>query len=216
MGTDLSADIENAGERELAGLYGQHAMDSDDPSGLAVVDGGLFDPAGELGGLRRLPAAPDVHLDPYLLECVHLDPYFLDEEFARVSGDFARWNELYVEAHERYLKARLHSVRTRASRAMHIRRNIKLYAAVNGNIKITESSLADMITLDPEVVTAEDVLVMADRERTRIRGILSALSRKSEAMVTIGANQRAEKNAPSHMRSIATRGSAEDPQAPRR
>lgn len=136
--------------------------------------------------------SPDtVPIDPALREAVHIEPMVLTEEFARLPGDMARWNELYAEAHERYLMAKLNAERTRSRRALYIRRNSSIFASTYG-VKMTESAIMDILNTDKEVMAAEDVTVYADRERTRLRGIMSALVRKSEALVSIGAQLRAE------------------------
>jgi len=149
---------------------------------------------------RLIPSAGSVPLDPYLLDCVSLEPEALSEEFSRLPTDFARWNEVHTAATELALKARLHVSRTRAERRRDYRRNLSLHAQA-AHAKPTEGFLEDLVSLDAQVRDAEDACVLAERERTRVRGILSALSRKAEALQSIGATRRAELGLHPDMRS---------------
>ena len=158
------------------------------------------------------PAAPDVPalattplapLDPYLRECVTLEPMALSEEFARLPTDFARWNELYAAATERELQARLHEKRVRAHVTIDVRRRAAFYCQLH-RVKTLTADLVDAIVeVDSRVVDAADLYTVAEGARTRLRGILSALGRKSDALVTIGANMRAERNLPPHLNTHA-------------
>ena len=157
--------------------------------------------------LRNVPDAGAIPLDGYLDECVRLEPMALTEELARGPGDFARWNELYATATEAYLQAKADVGRVRARRGLQLRRNRGLVAQMNPGVNITEATLADLVTLDPEVIAAEDRMIGADRDRTRIRGILSALNRKAEALVSIGAHMRSEMQwTSSHVNAPSRRG----------
>lgn len=155
---------------------------------VSEEDAPLYSPE---DAFRPIPSAGQVPLDPYLLDCVCIEPEALTEEFSRLPTDFARWNEVHTAATELALKARLHVTRTRAERRKFYRRNLTLHAQA-AHAKPTESFLEDLVCLDPEVRLSEDALVLAERERTRVRGILSALSRKAEAIQSIGATRRAE------------------------
>ncbi len=184
----------------LADLYS-----ADPGGGGATLTPALYDPlADDLAAIAPdmtpLPAAPAFELDPYLTECVALEPIALSEEFARLPSDYARWNELLAEAHHRYLAAALHTRRTRARITLAIRRDPAVYAALY-KCKITEGAIGDIVALDREVRAAEDAEAAADRDRSRVRGVLSAMARKSEALVTIGAHQRAELTLTPHIRS---------------
>ncbi len=169
----------------------------------------LYDPlADDLSAIAPMmapiPSAPNIELEPYLTECVALEPIALSEEFARLPADYARWNELLAEAYHAYLVAALNTRRVRARATLAIRREPAVYAALY-RCKITEGTIADIVALDRDVREAEDAEAAADRDRSRVRGVLSAMSRKSEALVTIGAHQRAELTLTPHLRERSTR-----------
>ena len=166
------------------------AVDVLDPSNMGVVS----------PRMARLPPTPEMELEPYLDECLSLEPEAISEEFARLPADFARWNELYAQAHYAHSAADLAVRRARARVALRVRRDAPLYASTY-KCKVTEGSLADIVACDPEVCAAEDARARADRDRNRIRGILVALKAKDSALVTIGAHQRAELTLTPHIRS---------------
>lgn len=167
------------------------------------ADDGFGDPLGDptapptmgvgvITSLRDVPDAGLVALEPYLHECTRIEPMALSEELARGPADFARWNEHYAAATEEFLAAKLAVARVRARRALFLRKNRKWIIADNPGVSVTEGLIADLVTVDPEVIAAEDRLVTAERDRGRVRGILTALGRKAEALVSIGAHLRAE------------------------
>lgn len=190
----VTEDMSDSPSDPLEGLFTPFdpaAPAEDTLDGLPPVsdeDAPLYSPE---DAFRPVPSAGQVPLDPYLLDCVCLEPEALTEEFSRLPTDFARWNEVHTSATELALKARLHVARTRAERRKSYRRNLAIHAQA-AHAKPTESFLEDLVCLDGDVRLAEDALVLAERERTRVRGILSALSRKAEALQSIGATRRAE------------------------
>lgn len=159
----------------------------------------LAEPEALAPAMPPLPDTPDLALEQYLADCVALEPIALSEEFARLPSDYARWNELLAEAHHRYLAAALNTRRVRARATLTIRRDPAVYAALY-KCRITEGAIADIVALDRDVRAAEDAEAAADRDRARVRGVLSAMARKSEALVTIGAHQRAELGLTPHIR----------------
>lgn len=149
--------------------------------------------------VRVIPDPGDVPIEGYLRDCVNIEPFLWVEEFARLPADFARWNELYAEATDHYLQAKLNADRVTARRSLYIRRNRALFAQTYA-ITLTEATIANIVAIDPEVMAAEDAAAYADRERTRIRGVLSAIGKKADALVSIGAQLRAEMTTPEHLR----------------
>lgn len=144
-------------------------------------------------------AARAVDLDPYVVDCVDLDLTRYNEEFARLPNDLARWNELHTRAHEAVLEAKAAATRTRSRRALELRRTLAARATVDKTFKLTESVLQDTLNTDAEVIATEDALTRADVLRTRIRGVLAAVSAKGTALVSVGAQLRAEKAFPEHL-----------------
>lgn len=131
-----------------------------------------------------------VQLDRVVIDAVHIDEARLSEEFAALPAHTARASEVYTRLRERSLKADLHVKRVRAAQAGVIRAHL---AAKAGAGRVTEAQVAEMLTLDPAVMEAEDVAVYAETLASEARGVLSALNRKAEALVTIGANLRQER-----------------------
>jgi len=203
---------EAPGFGELAGLFeeltGEDLAGGELPDSTSTADSpgaqGVLAPISPermLAEIRAVPPAPaTVRIDTFIQECVTIEPIALTEEFARLPADFARWNEVYAVAHERYLKAKLHAARTRATAALNIRRNPALYAQAYKVPKLTEGIIESILALDADVQVAEDVVVHAETERNRVRGVLIALGRKNDALVTIGAHQRAEMSNANGMR----------------
>lgn len=147
------------------------------------------------GNLRAVWAADPVdlstvQLDRLVVDAVHIDETRLSEEFAALPAHTARASEVYTRLRERALKAELHVKRVRAAQAGVIRAYLGSKA---GGGRVTEGMVAEMLTLDPTVMEAEDVAVYADTLAAEARGVLSALNRKAEALVTIGANLRQER-----------------------
>lgn len=145
--------------------------------------------------LRALWAADPVdlstvQLDRVVVDAVHVDETRLSQEFAELPTHTARASEVYTRLRERQLKAELHVKRVRAAQAGVIRAHL---AAKAGAARVTEAMVAEMLTLDPAVIEAEDVAVYAETLASEARGVLSALNRKAEALVTIGANLRQER-----------------------
>ena len=134
-----------------------------------------------------------------------LDPRAVSQEFANLPSHYARWNEVYARLTRALGFAQAKVRRVRAEARFRVKGGLRLKAKAAGDKAPTVDDFEAAIHLDPAVVAIEDDVVILDAERTRVRGILSALGRKSDALVTIGANQRAELDAPDHMNAIPAR-----------
>lgn len=146
----------------------------------------------------------DVEIGDYLKECVDLVPELLSEEFARMSADYAYWNERYAAANRAELAAEW--ARDKAYAATYLRRKLELEA---------EGKKAPEATVDAEVRTdaaygaAVEAHIAAKAEREHLRGVLEALRTKREMLVSAGAHQRQEMQGDMAMRDRAALKRAE-------
>lgn len=138
-------------------------------------------------------------LEAFLDDCVGVDPAAISQEFATLPSHYARWNEVYARFTRALGFAQAKARRVRAEARFRVKAGLKLRAKAEGERAPNADDIEACIHLDKAVMAAEDDVIVLDAERTRVRGILTALGRKSDALVTIGANQRAELDAPDHM-----------------
>lgn len=124
---------------------------------------------------------------------VVVDEATLDVDFAELPALLARASTVAAQWRHRQLMADLHVKRTRAARAITHRGLLGARAATDKTLKVTVDAVADAVTLDPQVIAAEDAAAYADAMVAHTRGVLAALARKGDALTTIGANLRQER-----------------------
>jgi hypothetical protein len=146
----------------------------------------------------------DVEISDYLKECVDLLPELLSEEFARMSADYAYWNERYAEANRRELSAEWERDRTYA--ATYLRRKLELEEAGK---KAPEATVDAEVRTSKEYGAAVEAHIEAKAEREHLRGVLEALRTKREMLVSAGAHQRQEMQGDVAMRDRAALKRAE-------
>lgn len=129
----------------------------------------------------------DIEVSDFLKACVDFEPTQLHEEFARMSGDYAYWNEKYSAAN------RLMLMRERDEQKVRARLYLLFKEAPDAGRKLTTEAAVDAkVTLDPAYEEAHLALIEAQAEREHLRGILESLRTKREMLVSEGAHQRQE------------------------
>lgn len=128
----------------------------------------------------------DVEVSDFLKACVDFEPTALHEEFARMSGDYAYWNEKYSAANRVMLMRERDEKKCRAG--LYLRHK----EAPDGKKPPTEAAVDALVTLDPAYDEAHMALIEAQAEREHLRGILESLRTKREMLVSEGAHQRQE------------------------
>lgn len=147
-----------------------------------------------LGAQLPLPiAAPLPELSAWEADAVEVDEATLDADFAALPALLARASTVAAQWRHRQLMAELHVKRTRAARATTHRALLGARAATDKAVKATVDAVADAVTLDPQVIAAEDAAAYAEAMVAHTRGVLSALARKGDALTTLGANLRQER-----------------------
>jgi hypothetical protein len=155
------------------------------------------------------PKGGEVEVDAYLYDSVNVEPEALDEEFIRIAADLAYWNERYARAHKAHLLAKLDAERAEAVLLLEVRetaltewRAAKLASAgakdkgeSAGREPAGEIVRARMVS-DPRYHEVRLAELEAEVERTRLRGVVSALEAKKDMLQSIGAKLRSEMSDP--------------------
>lgn len=126
----------------------------------------------------------DMDVDAYLLQCVNIDPTNLDDEFMRLPGDLAYWNERFAVATRQYLYAKKEYEEERATQYLLIKES--------ATTKLTVSDLDALVTTHPRVVAVRGQLVEAEADKNAIRCRVDAICAKRDMLQSYGAKIRAE------------------------
>ena len=111
----------------------------------------------------------------------------LEEEFVRLPADIARFNEDYAQAVNELLRAKRHEERTYARVYLEEREKLG---------KRTEATVKANVELHEDIEQAVMRRIMAEVEKTRLRGVVEALSAKRDSLISIGAALRDERRGP--------------------
>lgn len=128
----------------------------------------------------------DLEVDDYYKTCLELEPELINEEFARMSGDFAYWNEKYAAANKAQLLAEWQEEQAEA--ALYL----KYKETPEGKKPPTEAAVDASVKLDPLYATAHLKTLEHQAERDYLRGVLETLRTKREMLVSMGAQLRQE------------------------
>ena len=141
----------------------------------------------------------EAEVQDYLWSCVQVDPMALSEEFARVPSDLAYWNERYASAHLRAGELRVRCDRVLGQRRGELQIEIeqeRLSRGLSGrDARVSAVELKAAAEFDSDYLAVCEKLAVAEAERTRLYGVLDAILRKGDMLVSLGAQQRAEINA---------------------
>lgn len=122
--------------------------------------------------------------DPDYVESLGVDPDNIEEEYVKMTPHLARQNELYAQANREYL---------------HAERKLKKIAAqlwleylYDSDKKPTEHTLKAMVEVDVKFQAAKIACVEAEAKKQKLFGRVEAMRAKKEAVISIGAQLRAE------------------------
>lgn len=121
-------------------------------------------------------------------DCTRIEPLALEEEFVRLPGDLAYYSGMYADAYESWLKAKLQR-ETRYARAYQERKSFLLSTSKG---RVTEAEVESEVAQDPDYLEAKAEEIACESEKVRLGGIVDAVKTKRDALISIGAHQRAE------------------------
>lgn len=128
----------------------------------------------------------DIEVGDYLKQCVDLEPEAISEEYARLSPDYAYWNERLRGVAKSLMNAEFHEKKTEA------RLYLKYKEPEEGKKPPTEKTVDSAVTLDGDYQEAHQQTLELTAERDYLKGVLKTLSLKAEMLVSMGATMRQE------------------------
>lgn len=129
----------------------------------------------------------DIEIDEYLKQCVDLAPEAISEEYARLSADYAYWNEKFARANRAHLEAEWQEEKIEA------RLYLKHKEPAGEAKKVpTEKAVESAVKMDPLYEEAHLRTIEHQHERDYLRGVLQNLRLKAEMLVSMGATMRQE------------------------
>ena len=138
-------------------------------------------------------------------QAVQVDVDTLDEHFKMLPAGIAHWNERYANARGRQLRAEARRKRTYAELFLEIKKTPL------ENSKYPSEVVADLqVKIDPRYVEAQEAEIEAEVACVRLYGVVEALRAKRDALVSFGANVRAERSGEPLIREQASRYSGRD------
>lgn len=123
-----------------------------------------------------------------LEDCVRIVPEALEEEFVRVPGDMAYWNNLYANAYQLWLEAKL--ARELLYAQIYKSEKSRLLASSKG--RVTEGEVESEVLADHAYQNARVREIQTESDKLRLHGIMEAIRSKRDMLISIGAHQRAE------------------------
>jgi hypothetical protein len=114
-------------------------------------------------------------------EEAHNNPEVLNKQFARIPGDISYVSGQYSEAADAVERAKVTLQELDASLLLH-------YTELGGSAQLVRARVVD----DMRRRLAASKLVEAKHRKVKLQGWLKALEGKRDALITIGANLRAE------------------------
>jgi hypothetical protein len=132
-----------------------------------------------------LPAHDDA--DEYLAQSTRVDPSRLQEEFTRISGDYACWAARATDAEERYLRAQLTEERTRATLWIEHRE-----ALLADGERPTEELIRAHVEVSARWQAVRIRTIESEIAWKRLRGVLKAIETKRDGLISYGAIVREE------------------------
>ena len=132
---------------------------------------------------------PDEHED-YLHQCVTVDDVAINEEYIRLSADYAFWSAKYADARKTHAISKLERETVRSSLRITLREELETEGG-----RVTESMVTSAVDVSPKWIGAKRFEIDAETEMVKLNGVLEALKTKREMLISIGAHARAEMKA---------------------
>jgi hypothetical protein len=146
--------------------------------------------------------AMPIEVEQYLYESVSVEPEAIEEDLIRVSSDVAYWNERHAVAHRAHLVAKLDAERDEARLTLEHRECLSLEwqetvaKAAKEGVKAPREPTVDAVRAavltDPLYRAARLAEIECEAERARLRGVVSAVESKKDAVQSICATRRLE------------------------
>jgi len=130
-----------------------------------------------------------------VLDQMRINPLALDEGFTKIAVQLATHNERYYEALKAHLAAKAELDRVWATLYLSIREELN-----EAGEKVTEAMLKAKVDAHADYFDARMRAVAAEAEKARLWGVLDALRAKKDALISLGANARAEMSGMPHLR----------------
>lgn len=117
-------------------------------------------------------------------QVVQIDPLLLKDEFAKLPGQLAHYNELFAQALRKYLRAERRRKETFA--------RLYLEKRESAEEKLSEGMIKAMVESDEEYEQACLHEIDTEVDKAKLWGICEAIRAKKDALISIGAHVRAE------------------------
>jgi len=140
----------------------------------------------------------DVEIDDYLKKSVDIEPMAIEEEFVRLPGDLAYWNERYARAVTSYLTNKIQRERIEARLYLEQREhltakvNVEVAEGKKGGKAPTIDEIKSAVAGHCSMIEAEDMELSSEVEKVRLYGVLDAIRAKRDMLIQIGSRQRVE------------------------
>jgi len=126
-------------------------------------------------------------LSEYLNQCVTVDDVALNEEYIRLSADYAFWSSKYADSRRTHAISKLNRETVRSTLRIAHREEL-----AEDNNRVTESMVTSAVDIDPKWIGSKHNEIDAETDMVRLSGILEALKTKREMLISLGAHARAE------------------------
>lgn len=129
-------------------------------------------------------------------DTVKVDPLTLDDEFARIASDLAYWSARFAAVLKRHLVSKARRKRIHAELYLEIKNT-----PPDDGKRVTEDGVKAQIEVHERYQEAVENEIDAEVERERLYGVTEALRAKKDALISLGANRRAEMDGNPRIRS---------------
>lgn len=128
----------------------------------------------------------DIDVETFLKDSVLIDPLCITDEYVRLPSDLAYWNQRHSDALKAHLRAKIELDRVEAMVYLE-----KREGGVDGK-RLTVDGVNAAVAVDPRVLSAREAAVLAEVEKSRLHGVVSAVGAKKDMLVSLGAHVRQE------------------------
>jgi hypothetical protein len=136
-----------------------------------------------------IPRAESVEsITAFLEECLEISPADLNDEFMKIPGQIAFWNERYATATYKHQTAKLHFERERARLFVALRNRPE----PNTKKPPPMDAISALCDDDDDLFELAEEVARKDAERIKLKGICEAMLRKADMLQSIGAKLREE------------------------
>jgi hypothetical protein len=143
------------------------------------------------------PPGSEIDVDAFLFDSVNITPEAIDEEFVRLPADLAYWNALYARAHKAHLMAKLDAERIESGLFLETRETLlSEWRVAKAGRETNVDTIKARMQADPRYYNSKLAELEAEVERTRLRGVVSALEAKKDMVQSYGAKLRSEMTDP--------------------